>query len=77
MNAGGAIILDPKTGDPKRAAGFVVDVTKPADVTVHGNYTKGFYVSLADAGIERGPYPDPATAALVADQLAGALERAN
>lgn len=77
MNAGGAIILDPKTGDPKRAAGFVVDVTKPADVTVHGNYTKGFYVRLEGTGMERGPYADPALAAMMADQLSGALERAN
>lgn len=77
MNARGAIVIDPATGDPKRASGFVVDVTKPADVTVHGNYTKGFYVSLKDAGIERGPYPDPAIAHMVAEQLAGALERAS
>jgi hypothetical protein len=77
MNARGALVIDPRSGDPVRRSGFVVDVRRPADVTVHGNYTKGFFVSLTEAGIERGPYRDPATAALIAEHLAGTLERAN
>lgn len=77
MNTAGAIVIDPRSGDPRRRAGFVVNVTRPADVTVHGNYTKGFYVSLTDAGIEKGPYPDPALARMVAERFAGILERAN
>jgi hypothetical protein len=77
MNARGALVIDPKSGDPVRRSGFVVDVTRPRDVKVHGNYTRGFYVSLTEAGIERGPYPDPAAAAAEAERLAGTLERAN
>ena len=77
MDGRGAIILDTKSGDPERVPGFTVNVRKPQDVTVHGNYVKGFYVSLKDAGIERGPYHDPAIAHMVAEQLAGVLERAN
>ncbi len=62
-------------GPPRR--GFTVDVTRPQDVTVHGNYDKGFYVHLKDTDIEYGPYRDPQTAMMRADQLAATLERAN
>lgn len=77
MQTAGAVIINPRTGDPERTSGFVVDVRKPADVKVHGNYSRGFYVRLTETGIERGPYRDPATAAIVADHLAGTLGRAN
>lgn len=77
MNAAGAVVFDPQTGDPRRQQGFVVDVSKPAEITVHGNYRKGFYVTLKDAGVELGPYAEPWQAHAVADRYAGVLERAN
>lgn len=56
---------------------FLVDATKPKDITVHGNYTKGFFVRFKDAPVELGPFPDPQTAMLHADRYSGVLERAN
>lgn len=76
MNARGALIIDPVTGDPTPAAGFVTDVTVPKRVTVRGNYTKGFRVLVGDM-IRTRPYRDPAAAYDAADRLAAALERAN
>lgn len=76
MNTAGAVIIDPETGDPKAAAGFTVDVTKPQQVTVRGNHEKGFRVYVGDT-IQTRAYRDPAAAAFAADHLAGALERAN
>jgi hypothetical protein len=77
MNAVGAVVINPVSGDPERTAGFVMRTDRPADITVHGNYTKGFYVSFVDAGIEKGPYPDPAIAEAMARMWEGVLERAN
>lgn len=76
MNEGGAIVLDPVTGDPHTAAGFTIDVTQPQQVTVRGNFAKGFRVLVGDT-IKTRPYPDPAEAYAAADRIAGALERAN
>lgn len=56
---------------------FVVEATKPKDITVHGNYSKGFYVRFKDAPVEVGPFPDPQAAVAYADRMAGVLERAN
>ena len=72
MNVRGAAAL---AGPPRQ--GFTVDVARPKDVTVHGNFDKGFYVHFVDTDIEYGPYREPQRAYLAADRMAGVLERAN
>jgi hypothetical protein len=74
---GGVLLTNPKTGDPEPKRGFTVNVEHPREVTIHGNYTKGFFVSFKETGIEMGPYPDPGWAHMVAERWDGILERAN
>lgn len=76
VDSRGALMIDPKTGDPQAVSGWTVDVTKPQEVTVRGNYEKGFRVYVGDL-VQTRAFPDPALAYMRADQLAGALERAN
>ncbi len=59
------------------AKNFVVDATEPKDITVHGNWTKGFFVQFKDVPVELGPFADPQTAVMHADRYAAVLERAN
>lgn len=69
-------MIDPKTGDPQEVSGWTVNVTQPQNITVRGNYDKGFRVYVGDA-VQTRAFADPALAYMRADQLAGALERAN
>jgi len=57
---------------------FTFDVTQPSRVrTVHGNFTKGFYVRVEDTGVEFGPYETPALAEMIARRWDELLTRAN
>ena len=76
MNAAGAVIFDTKTGDPVQVAGWTTNAAQPQEVTVRGNYTKGFRVYVGDR-IQTRAYADPAVAHIMADHYAGVLERAN
>lgn len=83
MNARGALVIDPGTGDPVRRPGFTLNVASVLNITtqrhryaVRGDEGMGYFCKLDDK-VELGPCPTADEAATLAKRYAGIWERAS